>query len=471
MKITEAKHIHFTGIKGVGMTSLALCLQDLGVQISGSDTAEVFVTDEVLAKRGINWRVGFGKQNLVPRPDLVITTGAHGGLNNPEVLVAKNLGISVLTHAEALAELAKSKKTVTICGVGGKTTVASMIATLLDYAGVSPSFAIGVGNIFPLDTPGRFDQNGEYFICEADEFAISPGINNNPRFLLLFPKVIVVTNIEHDHPDIYPSIKDTKKVFRKFFEKVPKDGLLVACLDNPNACSVIRRLNVPTQTYGLNKKADWQIYDVGFKDEKVNFSLRNRNKNYENIYISVPGRYNILNATASFVVAVFLGIPESQIRQGLFNYKGARRRFEKIGEVKGVTVFDDYAHHPKEVSAVLSAAKERFVKRRLVAIFQPHTYSRTKALFVDFAKAFTKADMVGLMDIYASARETIDLSVDSEKLVQETKKYHPKVFYTGGVEQTLTWIKKFVKKGDVIITLGAGNIFHIHKKLLENLNG
>ena len=470
--IKDLKHIHFTGIKGVGMTSLALCLQDLGIQISGSDIPEVFVTDEILAKRKINWKAGFGKQNLKPRPDLVITTGAHGGLNNPEVIAAKKMGIPVLTHAEALGRITKGKDTIAVCGVGGKTTTSSMIATLLDYGGLNPSFAIGVGNIFPLGVPARFDKMGNNFICEADEYANSFGVDNRPRFSYLTPKILIVTNIEHDHPDLYPSLEETKKTFHEFFLKVGKDGLLIACLDNLNVSQTIRGLGVPVATYGFNEKADWQIKDVYFKEAKTHFSLiaRQENKRYEDLVLNIPGRFNTQNATAAFIAGRFLGLQEDPLRKGLEKYLGCRRRFEKIGEIDGVSIYDDYAHHPKELKALLLAAKEWFGDRRVVALFQPHTYSRTKALFNDFSRSFGDADVIAFMDIYASAREKPDLGVNSKKLAQEVKKYQRHVYYTAGQKETVSWIKREVRVGDVLITLGAGDIFHLHKNLLKTLH-
>src|SRR3990167_557518 len=389
----KLKRAHFTGIKGVGMTSLALCLDDMGIKVGGSDTGELFVTDEVLKGREIEWKEGFSEKNLVPLPDLVITTGAHGGLTNPEAVFAKLKRIPTITHAEALAKVAQGKDTIAVCGAGGKTTTSSMLAVMLDSAGASPSFAIGVGNIFPLGVPGRYEEEGKHFICEADEFAVSPGINNAPRFSFLTPKIIVVTNIEHDHPDIYPTIEDTKKTFREFFEKVPDDGLLVACIDDPNVSEVLKCLKVPVTTYGVSSQADWIIGDVKHESGKIRFSLTNSAKKINDISIRVPGDYNVLNAAAACIVGNFVGLSEAVLKKGLWEYLGCQRRFEVVGEARGITIVDDYAHHPKEIKAVLAASREWYPGRRIVAVFQPHTYSRTKALFADFASSFNDADV------------------------------------------------------------------------------
>jgi UDP-N-acetylmuramate--alanine ligase len=468
MELNNLKHIHFTGIKGVAMTSLALCAQDLGIQVSGSDTKEIFVTDEVLAKRGIKWIEGFSAENITQGIDLVITTGAHGGLTNPEVLAAKAKGIPVMTHAEALAFFAKGKETIAVCGVGGKTTVSSMIANLFSFAGEKPSFAIGVGDIFPLNTPGKFDREGKMFICEADEFAASPGIDNRPRFSFLSPKVLVCTNIEHDHPDIYPTLEDTIKAFRELFEKIPSHGLLVASTDNRNVSDVINGIDVPIVSYGFKGDPDWKIGFDKIVDGQQEFDLVGKNGEKYHLSIKVPGLYNILNATAAFIVGKFYSIPDEKLIAGIADFAGVKRRFEKVGETKsGALVYDDYAHHPEEIKAVLSAAKEWFPGKRIVAVFQPHTYSRTKALFNEFAQSFGDADIVALMDIYSSAREEKDPEVSSALLAQETQKYHSNVYYTKGHEETLEWLKGNIKKDDVVLTLGAGDIFYLHAAMLE----
>lgn len=469
MKIEKIKHIHFVGIKGVGMTSLALCAQDLGIRVTGSDVEEIFVTDSVLKKRKIEWELGFKKGNLKPLPDLVITTGAHGGLKNPEVLFAKKNQVPVMTHAQALSFFARDKRLISVCGVGGKTTTASMIATVFEVAGRNPSFAIGVGEIFPIGYPGKYSRDSQYFICEADEFAVSPGVDNRPRFAFLDPNVIVVTNIEHDHPDIYPSLKQTKKTFGEFFEKVPEDGLLVADFDNQNTREVIKKVDVPIQTFGFSPGADWQIREVKMKNRENSFTLIDKNERKVVLTLQVPGDYNLKNAVAAYIVSRFLGLEDEQIKKGLNSFAGAERRFEKIGESKGkVLIYDDYAHHPKEIKAVLKAARDWFPGRRLIAIFQPHTYTRTKALFSEFAKAFKEADIVSFMDIYASAREKKDKSVSSKLLAQETKKQGKDAYYSGDHKQTIEWFKKHVKSGDVVFTLGAGDIFYLHKDLLKS---
>lgn len=464
----KIKHVHLTGIKGVGMTALACCLQDMGIKITGSDVEETFVTDKVLGKRKIRWKIGFSEKNLIPKPDLLITTGAHGGLNNPEVVTAKMTGIPVLTHAQALGEVMKGKEGISVCGVGGKTTTSSMIATVLDKGGRKPSYAIGVGEIKPLGFPGRYTQ-GEEFIAEADEYVNSPGLDNRPRFIFQEPKIIVVTNIEYDHPDAYPDFEATKNAFRSFFQKIPSDGLLLACADNRNTMEVASEFPEVLQTYGFSPKADWSVESVYFGQGQTIFNLRHRGVIIENIRIKVPGRFNVLNTTAAFAVGAFLGMNFQTVKKGLEQFEGTKRRFEFIGEVKGVKLYDDYAHHPTEIKQVIAAAKQWFGDKRLIVVFQPHTYSRTKALLEDFARAFNGANLVVISEIYASAREKDNLGISGKILAEKAARHHPKVFYKAGESEVVEFLKKEAKPGDIIFTMGAGNIFLWHKTILKAL--
>jgi UDP-N-acetylmuramate--alanine ligase len=467
MNLAKLKHVHFTGIKGVGMAALALYFQDMGIMVSGSDVDETFVTDETLKKRKVEWNVGFGKRNLSPKPDLLITTAAHGGLSNREVVYANKLKIPVLTYAEALAEVSKSKECITVCGVGGKTTTSSMIAVVMDTAGADPSYVIGVGDIYPLGSAGRYKKNSRIFICEADEYAISPGVDNRAKFSLLSPKVIVATNLEHDHPDIYKDIEATKKVFLEFFAKIPKYGLLVVNSDNKNLSGILPSLKVPLVTFGFTEKPDYQVKSVTIKNQKTHFDLYNRKsrKLMRGLQINIPGEFNVLNATAAAIVADFYKVPEEKIREGLARYLGCRRRFEEVLHYNGAVFIDDYAHHPTEIQLVLKSARQYLRGRRIIAIFQPHTYSRTKALFSQFSRSFDNADIVGFMDIYSSAREKKDNSVSSKMLAETTRKNKENSFYLGGHNSALSWIKKNVKIGDVVLTMGAGDIFHLYEYL------
>lgn len=461
--LREIHSVYFTGIKGVGMTALALCFDDLGIKISGSDIQSEFVTDSVLQKRNIKWKTGFDGLNISLDTDLLITTAAHGGLNNPEVLYAKQKNIPVLTYAEVLAKIANVKKVIGVCGVGGKTSTSSIIATIFDRANLNPSYVVGVGNIFPLGVPGHYSKDSEYFICESDDYVISPGIDNRPKFDLINHKILVVTNIEYDHPDVYQSFDDTKKAFRRIFEKIPDDGLLVACIDNPHVRQVIKGLLVPIATYGFSKDADYQIINYKIKDQKAFCEIKNGNNIYT-FKLSVPGKYNALNGLAGFIVSEHVGIAIKDIIEGLEFYKGCRRRFELIKTEKDITYIDDYAHHPEEVVNTIKAAKEWFPKRRVVTIFQPHTYSRTKALFEEFTVALSNSDVLVLVDIFASAREEKDESVSSELLANKIRLINNNTYYIGNVSDISNWITQNVRSNDVVITMGAGDIYKYYEE-------
>ncbi len=465
--IEKISRVHFTGIKGVGMTALALALRDMGKIITGDDTEEIFVTDEVLKKENIQWGVGFTDGFLKFKPDLLITTAAHGGLNNPQVLAAKKAEVPVLTYAEALAKLAGLKKLITVCGVGGKTTISSMLSVVLEYAGMEPSFVVGVGNIYPLNTPGKYNTNGKYFVCEADEYAISPGVNNNPKFSLFSPDIVVVTNIEYDHPDIYKSISDNKKAYRDFLLKIPKSGLVIANYDNKNTIQIVRGIKAKVITYGENSNADYQLKNFRTPPNKTEYSIYSKkDKVYlANIGLNTPGIFNALNALAAFVVCRTLGMDIAKIKNALESYLGCRRRVQYMGNHYDADFYDDYAHHPNEVEKVIVALKGWYPDKKLITIFQPHTYSRTKALMNDFSKAFKDSDIVIFMDIYSSARENPDPTVSSKILAGKAKQYCRNSIYLSTQKKVLGWIKKNVNDKCVVLTLGAGDIFHIYNEI------
>lgn len=469
MELKNLKHIHFTGIKGVAMTSLALCAQDINITVTGTDTDEFFVTDEVLKERKIKWDVGFGNNNWTQKPDLLITTGAHGGFNNKEVISAKENGIQVMSQAEALNLFSKGKELISVCGVGGKTTISSIIAAIFQMNNIEISYAIGVGKIYPIGYGGKYSEKSKYFICEADEFVVSPGVDNRPKFSLLSPKIVVVTNIEHDHPDIYPSITDTKNAYFSFFNKLQKDGLLIAFKDNKNTMDVVEKLkSISFITYGFNEGSQWKITDISIKDSYQIVSFNDpKNKKYS-IKLQIPGKYNALNALAAFIAAKSAGIETDKIIKVLESFVGTQRRFQRIGLSKsGILVYDDYAHHPNEIKNVIEAAKTFFPGRRVISVFQPHTYSRTKSLFQEFIESFKESDVVLLMDIYSSAREKMDSTVSSQKLAEEISKNQKNVYYTSNHKSTIDWLKANTKENDLVITIGAGNVFYLDKEILK----
>lgn len=456
----DAHHIHFVGIKGVGMTALALCAQDLGISVTGSDVEQTFVTDEVLHQRKLAEITPLNIESLPSNTDLVVYSGANGGSTNPQVTAAQNKNIRVISHAEAVGEMMEGKIGISICGVGGKTSTAAMLANILEYAGLNPSFMIGVGKVLNLQTPGRM-ADGKHIVVEADEYAVSPGQNNAPRFSYQHPKIIICTNIAYDHPDVYESIQSTKEAFSSFFSVLPSDGLLVT-----NGDSIPMR-EIPTKVrtiyFGTTPKNDWYIKDSFIGQGKQLLTIAHGEESF-NLMLSVPGIFNAMNALAAYVASRELGIENQTVIEGLQLFRGSKRRFEKVGEKNDIVYYDDYAHHPIEVSVTLQAAREWLPLYRLIAVFQPHTYSRTKALFDQFAKCFKFADEVIITDIYG-AREVNDPTISAYKLTEEIKKYHPNAQYIPQAE-LISHLKANLKAYDAVFTLGAGDIYDIHKDLL-----
>jgi UDP-N-acetylmuramate--alanine ligase len=461
----QATHIHFMGIKGVGMAAAALCADDLGIAVSGSDVDEPFVTDEVLHQRQIHTQVGFSGDHIPPETDLVVYTGAHQGVQNQEVVVAKERGIRVISHAQAVGELTEGKRTISVCGVGGKTSTSAMLANVMDYANLKPSFLVGVGKVLNLQVPGRFGE-GEFFIAEADEYVVSPGYDATPRFMLQTPEIIVCTNIVHDHPDQYASLEDTKKAFIAFFRTLPQNGLLILNGDSAAIQEILASETFATNviTYGTKPENQWWVKEsfIGQGKQLVTFASKTTEFN---LTLSVPGMFNALNALAAYIVSIHAGIAPQAVIEGLQLFRGSKRRFEKIDERNGIQYYDDYAHHPTQITATLKAAREWLPLDRLVVVFQPHTYSRTKALLGDFATSFEFADEVIITDIYASAREPVDPTLSGYTLAEAIKAHHQNVQYIP-FKDLAPHLKASLKPQDALFTLGAGDIYKIHAQII-----
>lgn len=466
MNLKKAKAIHFTGIKGVGMTALALACQDLGKKLSGSDTAEIFPTDAILKKRQIKIKIGFNPQYVPKNCDLLIYTGAHGGSNNPEVISAKKRQIPVLAQAQALGQLAEGKQTVAVAGVGGKTTTAAMIASILTSAGFKPAFCIGAGNITNLGVPGRCPKQAKLFVAEADEYMTDPGVNFTPRFHYLNPQVAVLTNLEYDHPDVYPDLAAVYQSFQTFIQPAE---LTIINLDNPHNRAFLKTISQPVTTYGFSPQSDWQIIKVHAAEHKMFLQFKFKNLLWPEIILNVPGVYNAYNATAAAAAACHLGVSPEKINQGLRQFQGVKRRFEFIDQVKGVALYDDYAHHPTEIKAVLTASRGWLPEKRIIAVFQSHTYSRTKALLGEFCRSLALADRVIINDIFSSARETDNLGLTGFKFSQEIKKCQRQTEYCPGEDETINYLQQICRKNDVIFTLGAGNNWLWHKNIIKAL--
>ncbi len=467
----KIKSIHFVGIKGVGMTPLAIIAKEAGIKVTGSDIPEQFITDELLEKAGIEVESGFSAQH-VGKPDLVITTGAHGGFENEEVIEAKKKGINVITQGEAVGSfmngvlLNKKYVGISVAGSHGKTTTTAMIATVLKQAGMDPAYVIGTGAIPSLGLSGHFGK-GDYFVAEADEYVTSIGQDVTPKLLWQHPKIAALTNIEFDHPDVYKDEEAVKDVFLQFLNQVPPDGASVVCGDDPGASSIAKKHAGRIITYGNNPKNDYFISRSHVSQPFTFFQVKTKETDLGEFSIAVPGSHNVLNALCALVVSLEAGIGLEQIKKGLKAFSGTKRRSEFVGKTtSGALLYDDYAHHPTEIKKTLQAFRNHFPKSKIVCIFQPHMYSRTKSLFEQFIHSFSDTDTVILTDIYPSLRETADPSVSSKVMFERMQPYHKQTIYLSSLPDVVKYVGDQSYGGNtIVITMGAGDVYKIGERL------
>lgn len=472
---TKLKKVHFVGIKGVALAALAQCLNDVGIIVTGSDIEEEFVTQEVLHKREFLVHTNFSAGHITSDTDLVVYTGAHQGRDNIEVQRAIELGISVASHAEALGQLMDTKKSMSICGTGGKSTTSAMIAWTLEYAGARPSFAVGVGNIKNLGCSGRFVPDSEWFVAEADEYAVDPTCDLRPRFIYQHPHVIVCSNLSYDHPDIYPTFDDMKQTFLSFFNCLPMHGTLIVNGDNHELVELLPQVrgDIEVIRVGLGSHNDVVIshaHTIRHRNTasvRFNFGELLVTPEHAELSLKVPGMHNIFNASLTYAAVGKTGTAQDIAREGLNQFAGTMRRFEYVGQFQGAPCYDDYAHTPDEIAATLTALSNWEPDRRIVAAFQPHTFSRTRALFDGFVQTLTKADEVVLVEIFPSAREAFDPRISSQMLGDRIKELAKgkKVHVVATIDGLADVLRTIVRSGDTLITMGAGDIYKVFERL------
>lgn len=468
INLAKVKKIYFVGIKGIAMASLAVYAKERGFVVSGTDTKEEFPSDAVLEQAKIVPSVGFDPSHIAKSsPDLVIYTGAHGGRDNIEVQQAITKGIAVLPHGKALGLFMTGKRQISVAGSHGKTTTSAMIATILSLAGLDPSYAIGSGSIAGLGLPGHFG-HGDWFVAEADEYVTDPGHDATPRFLWQSPEVLVVTNIDYDHPDVYASLEAVISAFGHLRDKVPPSGEVVLSSDDPNRSSLIW-MQSSVALVGVAGGPDYCITNIHVDQGRTYFQLETGGVILGGFQLQIPGKHNVKNAAMAAVAAHDAGVSWEKIQKGLAIFGGAKRRFEKIGEFGGVLFYDDYAHHPVEISATLASARTWYPKHRIIGIFQPHTYSRTKALILDFAGAFGDADIVITTDIYASAREIKNSEVTGASLAELVATKHAQTHFARNQAAVLTYLRSIIRDGDVVIFMGAGDIYQWGKEIIKEM--
>lgn len=454
----HVKNIHFIGIGGIGMSGIAEVLCNLEFVVSGSDARRSRNTDRLEAL-GIRIAEGHDAQN-VRDADVVVYSSAVKE-DNPEVVVAKERGIPVIPRAEMLAELMTLKPyAVAVSGTHGKTSTTSMIATLLGDAGFDPTTVVG-GVVDTLGSNAKLGSS-DWFVTEADE--------SDRSFLMLYPTIAVVTNIDKEHMESYKGMDDVVQCFTDFVNKVPFYGAAVICLDDPNVQLIIPKIKRRRVTYGLSAQADVSAHDIRYNENfGSTFSVSRGSEPLGELKLPVPGKHNVYNALAATAVALELDIPFEKIAQAFAGFKNANRRFQFKGKVDGIDVVDDYGHHPTEIVATLAAAKNSAGGRRTVVVFQPHRYTRTKELMDDFVVAFNNADVLRILDIYAASEQPIE-GISAEVLTENIRRYgHKDVAYIGPIESATDKICSDLRPGDLVITLGAGSITRLSDEILECL--
>uniref|UniRef100_A0A7V3PTW1 UDP-N-acetylmuramate--L-alanine ligase n=1 Tax=candidate division WOR-3 bacterium TaxID=2052148 RepID=A0A7V3PTW1_UNCW3 len=450
------KRVHFVGIGGAGMSGIALVLKNLGFEVSGSDIQASEVTER-LSREGIKVYIGHQGENCAGAEVVVFSTAITD--DNPELIYARNRNIPVIRRAEMLAELMRLKFSIAISGSHGKTTTTSLVTHILTRAGFDPTAVIG-GRIVGAETGARLGQS-EYLVAEADE--------SDRSFVLLYPAIAVVTNIEPEHLDYYKNIQDLKKEFVRFVNRVPFYGSVVLCMDSPAVRSIRSRVERRVVTYGVDTDADFTVQDVQLYRFSSAFTVVYQGKPVGRFSLAMAGKHNVQNALAGIAVGTEVGIDFSTIEQALATFTGVHRRLERKGEERGIVVFDDYGHHPTEIRVTIEALRHAYPDSRIFVIFQPHRYTRTKLLADEFGDAFDYADEVLITGIYAAAEPPIP-GVD-ERLILEAIRCRGRTGLTVHHLPELEEVPKFVvprlKAGDVVLTLGAGSITRMADTVLK----
>jgi len=451
----RAEHIYFTGIGGIGMSGIAEIMLESGYRVSGSDRALTEITD-YLGERGAVIYEGHRAENIKGIDALVYSSAVPE--DNPERLEAAKKNIPQIRRAEMLAETMRLKYGVAVAGTHGKTTTTSMLAEIFIQAGLDPTVVIG-GRLHSLKTNARLGK-GEFFITEADEYDRS--------FLALSPVFALITSIDADHLDCYKDLSDIEDTFLDFARKIPFYGCLVCCFDNSSVRNLARQVKCPVVTYGSNEKFNFHARNISYSERGSRFELIHDHNSIGWLNLKVPGMHNILNALGATALAVECGISTEDIKKALENFKGVERRFQLKGIRNNIMIFDDYAHHPAEIRATLDAAKKSH-SRRLIAVFQPHLYSRTRDFYREFADALSLADIVFLTAVYP-AREKPIPGITSDLILSELqKKKLQAVHMIPDRSELASAIGKIVQPNDLVITLGAGDIWRTCEELLNIL--
>lgn len=456
IKFRKIKKIHMVGIGGTGMCGIAEVLWNSGYKVSGSDLRLTEVTQR-LGNLGIKIFEGHHAENVKDADVVVISSAISNG--SPEVVFAKEHKIPVIRRSEMLGELMRMKFGIGVAGTHGKTSTTSMIGQILSEAGLDPTIVVG-GRVIDWESNSKLGE-GEYLVAEADEFDRS--------FLRLTPTLAVVTTLEAEHLDYYKDLGEIEEAFLEFVNKVPFYGGVILCLDEEALQNLLPKIKKRVITYGLLPQSDLQAVDLSFKENRSNFKVKHKKKILGELNLIVPGVHNVKNSLAGVAVGLELDITWERIKEALNKFQGVNRRLEIKGEIDQIMVMDDYAHHPTEIEVSLKALRKGW-KRRIIAVFQPHLFSRTKDFYQEFGRSFFNSDILVITDIYPAREQPIP-GVTSELIAQAAKGYgHHEVYYIPAKEEIIPFLLKIAKKNDVVITMGAGDIYKIGEKFISALS-
>jgi UDP-N-acetylmuramate--alanine ligase len=454
---TSIKKLHFVGIGGIGMSGIAEILIDEGFTVTGSDRAGSDNTER-LAALGARVYLGHQASNVEPDVDALVYSSAIPP-DNPEIVLAHQRNIPVIRRAEMLAEVMRLKYGIGIAGTHGKTTTTSMISLVLMEGGVDPTVIVG-GRLHGLAGSNARMGKGEFIVVEADEFDRS--------FLSITPTIAVLTTLETDHLDCYRDLEDIKSAFIQFASKVPFYGFVVLCLDEPALQDIMPKIKKKIITYGLNGQADLQAVEITHKENRTHFTVLQNGQELGEVELQIPGKHNVQNALAAITVGLELGVPFAKVKAGIEKFTGVFRRWEVKADIGDITVVDDYAHHPTEIKATLAGVKAGW-RRRVVCVFQPHLYSRTRDFYDEFGRSFFNADVLIVTDVYPAREEPIQ-GVSGELIVNAAKEVgHKRADYIADKTKIPAFLMSIKQPGDIIITMGAGDIWRFGEAFIAKL--
>ncbi len=462
MPENKKEKIYIIGIEGAGTSALAQIYAGLGYEVLGSDNGDHFYND-VLKNKNIKVLKNYDGKNLPEKISWVVYSTCIKK-DNPEFIEALQRELKIYSYPEALGRLFNQKFGVAVCGTHGKTTITALLSQILKESGIKPSAVVG-SKVIQWKT-NALSGEGNHFIIEADEY--------QNKFQYYRPWAMLLSSIDWDHPDFFPNLQDYKNVFKDFVAKIPKHGFLIFCNDDRNALEISKFAKCDTISYGFSENSDYKIkiYEpriIGREGEKKSqiFKIFHNKESLGEFEIMLPGKHNILNTTAAVAVSLKLGAYPDKIKKAVSNFKGTARRFEFIGKKGRSILIDDYAHHPEEIKATLKAARDFYPRNNIITVFQPHSYSRTRALLSEFAQSFNDSNEVIILDIYGSARENSG-DIHSEELVKLADKYQPgRVKYIATIEEAIKFLKDKLNGSNIIISMGAGDVWKVTKRLTK----